>query len=451
MASNLRKRLIKGIGANAIGQIVTIIIQLISVPLFIQAWGVELYGEWLTLSTIPSYFAMSDVGFANVAANEMTMEVAKGNKPKALEIFQSTWLFISSISLIIVIILLLVIWFIPIESWLNIKQQSHSEVIGIIFLLTLHVLIGLQGSLLQAGFRCEGNYAVGAFINSIQRLFEYGMISAVAYFGGIPLIAALVLLIMRVIGMLFLWLELYKRSPWIVYGYNHAKLSTIKRLISPAIAYMSFPAGRAINNQGLITVIAITLGSTQVVVFSTLRTLSRLAFQFMNMINNTILPEMSTAYGTDDLELARKLHRYSCQYSLWLTFIAVVGLLFTGEVMFKIWTQGKLVIDPRVFQIMLLVIVANSLWLTSSIALLATNNHKKTALYYIAGTVLSLLLAIWITPKLGLIGTALCVLLTDVIMSTYVVKTSLALLQDKFSNFAIAVITPPLIKYVWKG
>ncbi len=214
---------------------------------------------------------------------------------------------------------------------------------------------------------------------------------------------------------------------------------------------MSFPAGRALNNQGIVTVIAVTLGSTQVVIFSTLRTLSRLAFQFMNMINNTILPEISTAYGTGNLALARKLHRYSCQYSLWLTFIAVAGLLVTGEWMFKIWTQGKLVIDTRVFRIMLVVIVANSLWLTSSIALLATNNHRKTALYYIAGTVLSLLLAIWITPQKGLIGTALCMLFTDVIMSTYVVKTSLTLLQDKFSNFAIAVVTPPLIKYVWKG
>lgn len=451
MTNNLRKRLIKGIGANAVGQIVTIIIQLVSVPLFIQAWGVELYGEWLTLSTIPSYFGMSDVGFANVAANEMTMEMAKGNKPKALEIFQSTWLFISSVSLTIVIILLLVIWFIPLESWLNIEQQSHNEVIGIIFLLTLHVLVGLQGAMLQAGFRCEGNYAVGAFINSIQRLFEYGMISAIAYFGGIPLIAAFVLLMMRAIGVLYLWLELHKRSPWIVYGYNHATLDTIQRLINPAIAYMSFPAGRAINNQGIVTVVAVTLGSTQVVIFSTLRTLSRLAFQFMNMINNTILPEISTAYGTGNLALARKLHRYSCQYSLWLTFIAVAGLLVTGEVMFKVWTQGKLIIDTRVFHIMLLVIVANSLWLTSSIVLLATNNHQKTALYYITGTVLSLLLAIWITPQLGLIGTALCVLLTDVIMSTYVVKTSLALLQDKFNSFAIAVVTPPLMKYVWKG
>lgn len=451
MANNLRQRLIKGIGANAIGQIVTVIIQLVSVPLFIQAWGVELYGEWLTLSTIPSYFAMSDIGFANVAANEMTMEMAKDNKPLALEIFQSTWLFISSVSLTIVIILLSVIWFIPIENWLNIKQQSHSEVICIIFLLTLHVLVGLQGGMLQAGFRCEGNYAVGAFINSIQRLFEYAVISVVAYMGGIPFIAALVLVIMRAIGVLYLWLELHKRSPWIVYGYNHARLDTIQRLINPAIAYMSFPAGRAINNQGIVTVIAVILGSTQVVIFSTLRTLSRLAFQFMNMINNTILPEISTAYGTGNLVLARKLHRYSCQYSLWLTFSAVAGLLVTGEAMFKVWTQGKLVIDTRVFHIMLLVIVANSLWLTSSIVLLATNNHQKTALHYITGTILSLLLAIWITPQLGLIGTALCVLLTDVIMSTYVVKTSLALLQDKFSGFAIAVVTPPLMKYVWKG
>lgn len=451
MANNLRKRLIKGIGANAIGQIVTVIIQLVSVPLFIKAWGVELYGEWLTLSTIPSYFAMSDIGFASVAANEMTMEVARGNKSKALEIFQSTWLLISGISVSIMLVLLSLIWFIPIENWFNIKQQSHYEVIGVVFLLTVHVLVGLQGSMLQAGFRCEGNYAIGAFIQSIIRLFEYGLISAVAFLGGIPLVAALVFLIMRMIGVLYLWVELRKRSSWIIYGYDRANLSTVKRLISPAIAYMSFPLGRALNNQGIVTVVAVTLGSTEVVIFSTLRTLSRLAFQVMNMINKTVLPEISTAYGTGNLALARKLHRHSCQYSLWLAFITVAGLLITGEWMFKVWTRGEVVMDVSVFRIMLVVIIANSLWLTSSIVLLATNNHRKTALYYITGTGMSLLLAIWITPQLGLIGTALCVLFTDILMSTYVVKTSLALLKDHFNNFLLSVLTPPAIKYIWKG
>jgi O-antigen/teichoic acid export membrane protein len=69
---NVYYRLIKGIGANTLGLIVTIIIQIIQVPLYLTFWGITLYGEWLILYAIPSYLLMSDIGFGNVAANEMT-------------------------------------------------------------------------------------------------------------------------------------------------------------------------------------------------------------------------------------------------------------------------------------------------------------------------------------------------------------------------------------------
>ena len=78
MTSEVRARVIRNLGANGVSQIVNIIVQLCSVPLFLRFWGVTLYGEWLTLSAIPAYLAMSDLGFASVAANDMTMRVARG-------------------------------------------------------------------------------------------------------------------------------------------------------------------------------------------------------------------------------------------------------------------------------------------------------------------------------------------------------------------------------------
>jgi len=56
-------------------------------------------------------------------------------------------------------------------------------------------------------------------------------------------------------------------------------------------------------------VVATMLGPTSVVVFSTVRTLTRLGLQAMEMINSTVWPEISVAYGADDRSLVRKLHR----------------------------------------------------------------------------------------------------------------------------------------------
>lgn len=451
MTQNLRIRLLKGIGANSFGQVVTAIIQVVSIPLFLNFWGIELYGEWLILSAIPAYLAMSDIGFGSVAANEMTMLVANDDKAGALQVFQSAWLFSSGISLLIALVVLATIWFLPLERYLNIIHQTHFEISGIVSFLTLHILVGLQGSLLAAGFRCEGGYAIGTLFGNFLRLSEFGMVTVAVCFGASPLVAASIFLAMRVIGTMLIRLDLRKRSPWIVFGRLHARRATIKRLANPAIAFMGFPLGNALSIQGMRVVIGAILGPSAVVVFTTLRTLTRLGFQAINMITNTVWPEISMAYGAKDMELARKLHRYSCQASLWLALCAVVGLFVTGEWIIRTWTLGKIVMDTTLFHLMLAVIIANSLWYASLAVSLAINRHQRMALYYITGTGLSLLLATWLMPMWGLNGAAFALLTIDLAMSLYVIRNSLALLQDRFADFFATVIVPPSIHRFIKG
>src|SRR3984885_3900212 len=98
-SGNVQRRILRGVGSTALGPLITIVVQVISVPVFLHSWGAKLYGEWLILSAIPTYLAFSDIGFGNVAANDMTMRVAAGDRDGALVTFQSTWLLISACSL----------------------------------------------------------------------------------------------------------------------------------------------------------------------------------------------------------------------------------------------------------------------------------------------------------------------------------------------------------------
>lgn len=49
--------------ANVVQKIVRIADQLLLVPFFLTHWGAAMYGEWLTLTIIPSVLAFSDLGF----------------------------------------------------------------------------------------------------------------------------------------------------------------------------------------------------------------------------------------------------------------------------------------------------------------------------------------------------------------------------------------------------
>src|SRR5215475_13685545 len=117
--SSVTRRLIAGFGANAFGRVATTLIQLCSVPVYLSHWGAGLYGEWLLLYSVPSYFLLSDMGFGTVAGNEMTMLVAGGNHDEAKAVFQSTWVLITAISIACMALVLGSVWFLPIDHWFH--------------------------------------------------------------------------------------------------------------------------------------------------------------------------------------------------------------------------------------------------------------------------------------------------------------------------------------------
>jgi O-antigen/teichoic acid export membrane protein len=443
IAGTVRGRLIRGLGASALGPVVTAIVQIVSVPIFLHFWGVKLYGEWLILSAIPTYLMLSDLGFANVAANDMTMRVAAGDRDGALETFQSTWALILMTSALVEISILSAIWFLPLTRWLNLSSLGAPEVRLILILFSAYVLFVLQTDLITTGFRCEGNFAYGTVVNNVMRLAEFILTMGLVAHGADPLRVVAVLLAARILGTFLMSRLLRRKSPWLRYGIRHARLASIRRLASPAVAFMAFPAGSALSVQGMVVVTGIVLGPVAVATFSTMRTLTRFGFQIIDAIKNSVWPELSAAYGAQNWDLARRLHRTACQAALWLSLAAAAFLFVAGDHIFRFWTHGRVIMDVGAFRWLLLGIVANSFWYTSSVVTIASNTHQRVAALYLAGTAGSIILASLLMPHFGIGGAAMSLLLIDIVLGWYVVRMSLAKLEDRATDFGTALLRLP--------
>ena len=446
MSQSVRSRLIKGFAAQGFAATINLISQIAGVPLFIHFWGRVLYGEWLILSTIPSYFALSDLGFANAAGTEMTMRVARGDREGALKVFQSAWLLVTGVSLLVTLTMLGAARWLPLEGWLHISTLGHTEVVTVVSILVFQVFFDLQTGLISAGYRCDGNFAPGTIIANTQRFFEF-VAAVIALCCGAHLVGlALTIMLTRLIGNTLSRMYMRSLSPWLTYGWRHADLETLKQITSPALTFMGFPIGSALSLQGMVTVVGIVLGPGVVVIFTASRTLTRSVWQILGAITNTIWVELSTAFGASDIALARSLHRRACQAALWLVVAASAALFFAGPLIYRLWTRGKVPFDPTLFGLLLLVVIANSFWSTSYVVLLSVNRHQRLAVVYVAATTLSLVIALVLTRLMGLHGTALALLVIDIFMSTYVVKRSLALVQDTLPDFLRFILTPPFLK-----
>jgi O-antigen/teichoic acid export membrane protein len=437
--SGLRRRLMRGFGATALGPVTSAFIQLGAVPLLLHAWGAAKYGDWLLLSAIPSYLTLSDLGFGDASGSAMAMRVAANDREGALEVFQSSWMLVTLISFVTLLLALLSVWWIPWQRLLRLSDISSSQAAAIIIVLGAYVVVSQQNGVAESGYRSDGHFATGTAFIMIQRLAETVIATLVAVLGGSLLAVAFTYLLARCVGTIAYISLLRHLSPWIRYGIRHARLNTVKEMAAPAFGFMALPLGSALSIQGLMLVIGTKLGPIAVVSFSTLRSLSRVNFQLITVIKNAMWPELSRAFGAGEISLARRLHRYACQTSLGFSIGGGLLLWALGPYIYRLWIQHNIRFDATCFHILLLAVVTNSLWDTSSVVPMSVNAHCRIATTYAAASFLSLGLAWILVPVVGTDGAAIALLATDAYMTGLVLRTTLVHVKDSWKKFTPAL------------
>jgi O-antigen/teichoic acid export membrane protein len=443
MDSSTKRRLLLGFLTNWVGKFSSTMIQLIQVPVFLHFWSVPLYGEWMIVNSIPAYLSFSNVGFGSVAGNEMTMLVARHDRDGALRVFQSCWWLISIVCLSLIALLSGALYYLPAGRLLKLSAISASDTKWIIFYLGVAVLLGQLEQLLQSAYRCIGRYPYGTFLKNIVSLLAFACMIASVALGGGARRTALVFASVNVAGTLFFCVLVRHDIPWIEYGWQNASFAEIRKLARPAIAFMGFPLGNALNLQGTLLAVGYALGPAAVVVFGTARTVSRVALQMVSMVNTTFEPELSIAYGARNFELIRTLLRRACQLALVVAFFIVAAMVTAGPWFLTHWTGGHVPPSRPLLTILLVVVVFYALWSTSSTLMTSTNQHQRLAMYYIIGTSLNCVLCYLLARSHGLLGAASSLLISEIVMNLYVVPASLRISRDTLPAFLASMLHYP--------
>lgn len=442
-AAAVRKRVAAGLGASAFGQLVHVLIQGATIPLFLWAWKADVYGEWLLLSTIPAYFAMTDFGFGAAAGNEMTVQVAMGDTTGALQVFQSTWLVVSALVSMALALAIPCIWLVAWQPVLNLAQIGQIEASATLTVLLAGTVVGVQSGFVAVAYRCGGFYARSTVLLRIVQLSEFVTVAGALFLGQGPLVVAALYLFVRAAGTGAMWLDVRRYMPWLEFGVRHGRRDVMRRMAKPAVSFMGFPLGLAMSNQGMVNLIGYLLSPAAVVAFTSVRTVVNIVGQVTSVIGNTVWPELSITIGAGSMDLARRLHRYASQLCVWFVLVVAGLLLVAGEWCIQVWTGGAVQVDSWFLRLSLLGAVVNTTWYVSSLVPAAVNQHSRIAVLYVASMGASLLLAAAFVPRTGLPGVPLALLCTDVILGAFVLRTSLSLLNERATVFLRTLVTPP--------
>ena len=417
----LKHKLLVNSIANAAGIGWNAILQLISVPILISVWGEQRYGSWLMLTTIPAYFALSDLGFATAATSDMTMSVARGERNSAISTFHSVWVLILLISAVSVVTVSILLW-LPVVAtathlWWAVANGK------ILFFLVAYSAAVLASRTILAGFRCSGHYAAGTLTYESLVFFEGLLVIGMAYVGYGLTECAAGLLVARLSLMMVMTLQLRRIVPWLTLGISHAKGAELRRLLRPALAAMAIPTALAVNIQGMILITGIFVSTTAVAVLGPVRTASRIAIQLIGIINRATMPEFAAAFAQGDKKARKKIIR--------INILMIIIVLLPGTILFgiygsnlvELWTRGH--INPPVHFTILIsaAMFFHGLWYFVSNLLVSVNMHVGFSMKFLPASLATIFLAIPLGKTYGLTGIATAILVSELITVAIIVSS----------------------------
>jgi len=185
------------------------------------------------------------------------------------------------------------------------------------------------------------------------------------------------------------------------------------------------------------------------VLFTALKTLTNIILRVFDLVNQTVYPEFSMAWGKNDVLLLKKLHRMSCQASFWIGAIAIAGLAMLGRWIFAIWIGEEVEFDYLILLGLLLVMGLRSLWYTSFVLPASINKHQKIAIIYLVSSLLGLSLFVVLLKVQDIHWAFLGLFFVEIVMILTVVLFSIRLSRDSIYDFLSTIVRPPdIVKLV---
>jgi O-antigen/teichoic acid export membrane protein len=412
-------RLVSGSMASWAQIAVTIIAQVVLVPIYLSHWSVKTYGIWLAIQGITSALSMLDMGYQSYIGYEF-LRLGKKNLPLLSKSLWSAMLVGTMIGLLQILLMTVFIFTPALTFLLGESGSSDHELIhaaGVSLILqgvTWLVIMTIPGLMVRA------LAAFGYFPRTAWWGFTYAIVTTVSpigavLFGGDLLMASIVLFVCSMLCGLGLYLDLLqllKREkikllkPSLDIGFTNLRLSL--PLLGKSIL-------ENVRQQGVRLVLAPMAGATGLAAFSTMRTGANVALQGLNTIINPLAPDLMRFLH--DRDQARSEAAFA---TIWVVVVAlmapgVIILQLIIEPFFVFWTQGKIPFDPLLFAVLSLGVLVYAV-VQPAVAVVIGNNLTKTqlGLAAVAAVFVFTLLAV-LVPTLGILGAGIALLIAEIV------------------------------------
>ena len=413
---------------------VNTVVQLAGVPIWLAHWGVEYYGEWLLLFTIPGYIGISEMGLGSSTTAELSMLMETGKQEEAAVILRNVFWFVLLVGGLPFFALITTVFLLPWHEWLRMAAIPEAVFQWAFVFLILYAYLALFLSIPLGYYRVRKYFHRERLISAAFSGLEFlAVVSMISLSHGAPYVA-FAYLAMRVGFLVFVMRDLIARFPEFRVFPFALRWPVVRTLLKPGLSAMTIYLGQSLMTQGLVTIIGVSLGGAKVVLFTTTRTLVSMVKQLISILNLSITGEFSYAFGANNLALLRRLFRLANQINIGMALSALSILYVLGPWVYSRWTGGAVDIERPFLEFMLLGAFISAVWNVRLVLLVATNRLGRTGFMFLfAGGVVLLVNVIWVN-QFGIAGTALSLCIFEIVMLASMFEASRLILGPSGDN-----------------
>lgn len=374
-----------GISANIFAQVVSLLIQIGTVPILLHYWSLEKYGLWLVLCSAQALLGLIDFGFLASVMNRVSLVKGAGLSKQEVSLNFGQGVTIAVLSGILGVTLGLLVITLKLQSTLD------GELTTAIFFSLLSFQLMVFNPLVDAAFRVESHYALGSFLLDASRLVEW--LFGVLFLFLAPSMSsfALGLFVGRFFSLSFILYYVEKNSFVCRFRLHRIELSRIRILAPGAMAWMSTKISDVLTIQGSTIALAKLLSPADAAVFNSYRTISRTLMQAAGVFSNSSWPRITSYFASGQLQDAKRYVWLTIRRVMTTAALGAAVLALSAPLIFQHWAKGKIPYLGWEFSIFLISAIFSSLAYSARIALVALAKLEAWAKYNLVISALAIL------------------------------------------------------------
>ena len=408
-------RIKKNIGATFVLRIISIITSFMLVPMTIEYVSAEMYGIWLTLSSMIQWLSFFDVGFGNGLRNKLAAALALEKYDQG-KIFVSTTYFI--LGLIFAIVGCIVWFVIPVVNWsmlLNVSSELDETLVSVVRIVLVTFVIQIVLKVIQNVCQAHQLQSFSSAIDTFSNVLALGGIYILTQttfpsLQNLALVFTLCPIALLVVFTVCLFSTKFKK---IAPSFSCIRLNCAGDIFSLGSKFFVIQIAAIVYFQTTNLIISNICGVESVSVYNVAYKYLNIALMILSIILAPIWSAFTDAYAKEDFSWMNQLFNKLLKVYL-LCALGIVCLVIASPIVYSLWLGDKLLV-PITVTVSLAFYMIVLAWSQMLVTIINGVGKVKMQMWCsIFVLVVYLPLSFSLGHQLGLIGIIIALLLTAV-------------------------------------